>query len=96
MLAFTPLLGGSYARDDKPIPEEYQTVETDERLKRLAKVASECGATIHQTIYAWMIQRTPGIIPLSAPTTMEQLEENLGCLKVKLSEDQIKLLDEAV
>ncbi len=96
MLAFTPLLGGSYDRPDKSIPDQYQTVETEERLKRLAKVASECGATIHQTIYAWMIQRTPCIIPLSAPTTLEQLKDNLCCLSVTLSEDQIKTLDEAV
>lgn len=96
MLAFSPLLGGSYDRSDKELPDQYQTVETEERIKRLRKVAGDCGSTIHQTVYAWMIQRKPGIIPLSAPTSTEQLKENLGCLSVSLTEEQIDYLDEAV
>ena len=93
MLAYSPLLAGSYVRDDKPLPDKYHTVETEPRLATLRAVAGECGATVPQVIYAWMMLRSPAIIPISAPTTGKQLAENLGSLAVKLSQEQIARLD---
>ena len=96
MLAYSPLLSGAYSRDDRPLPEQYVSVESGPRLAVLKGVCSECGATPHQVVYAWMLQANPGVIPLSAPTTMAQLEENLGALEVVLSGEQIQRLSASV
>jgi aryl-alcohol dehydrogenase-like predicted oxidoreductase len=94
LLAFSPLLKGSYTRGDRPTPPEYAGPDSDARLAMLKQVSEECGATANQVVYAWMLQGQ-GIIPLTAPTTLEQLRENLGGLKVVLSKEQIDRLDKA-
>jgi aryl-alcohol dehydrogenase-like predicted oxidoreductase len=94
MLAYSPLLHGAYSRDDRDIPEQYRSGESDRRLETLSRLAQSRGATVSQIIYAWMIQGTPGIIPLMAPTTISQLEENLGALEINLSNEDIKDLSE--
>ncbi len=96
MLAYSPLLGGTYGRDDRPLPEQYVSVESDPRLAVLRDVCSECGATPLQAVYAWMLQSSPGVIPITAPTTSTQLVENLGALDVRLSSDQIERLSASV
>ena len=55
----------------------------------------EAGATASQVIYAWMTQSDPPVIPLVGASTIEQLEENLGALEVRLSPEQMKHLDDA-
>lgn len=93
LLAFSPLLKGAYTRDDRPIPNQYAGPDSDARLKALRKIADECGATANQVVYSWMVGS--GVIPLTAPTTIDQLRENLGYVLVHLTEDQIKRLDSA-
>jgi len=46
-------------------------------------------------IYAWMLAGSPATIPLTAPTTVAQLEENLAALDVRLSQEQITRLSTA-
>jgi aryl-alcohol dehydrogenase-like predicted oxidoreductase len=93
LLAYSPLLGGSYSRDDREIPEQYRSFETERRLAALTDIAEETGATVNQVLYAWMLAGNPVAIPLIAPTTMAQMEENLGALEVTLSPDQMTRLD---
>ncbi len=89
LLAYSPLLRGAYTRSDREVPAQYAGAETDERLATLRRVASELGATANQVVYAWMLAGSPQTIPLTAPTTLEQLRENLASLDVKLSDDQV-------
>ncbi len=95
MLAYSPLLNGAYTRSDRQIPSQYVGAETEQRLGALRRIASEVGATENQVIYAWMLASAPSVIPLTAPTTMEQLEENLGALSVALTDEQVAELDTA-
>ena len=94
LLAYSPLLNGSYSRTDREIPDQYRSTEMERRLGVLNDVARETGATVNQVIYSWMIQSDPAIIPLTAPTTESQLEENLGALAFTLTGEQMKRLDE--
>lgn len=92
LIAYSPLLGGAYTREDRPITEEYQTSDTELRMAALKQVAEEVGATLNQVVLAWMMQGTPTIIPLIAASTREQLQENLGALDVKLNQEQLEVL----
>ena len=95
MLAYSPLLAGAYDRDDRPFARQYLGEETETRLATLRRMADEVGATVNQLIYAWMLAGSPAVIPLTAPTSLEQLHENLGALDVRLTPEQVEELDTA-
>ena len=92
MLAYSPLLAGAYTRKDREIASQYIGPDTENRLRVLAEISRETDATPNQIVYAWMMSGTPGIIPLTAPSNTEQLEENLGSLEVSLTKNQIERL----
>lgn len=92
LLAYSPLLGGSYTREDKPLPVQYRGPDSDARMAVLKQIATDEGTTPNQIIYNWMLQGTPRIIPLVAASTDEQLRENLGALDIRLSREQLELL----
>jgi len=95
MLAYSPLLKGTYSRADRSIPEQYLGPDADMRLAALDAVAEEAGATVNQVVYAWMVQSDPPVIPLVGASTVEQLRENLGALEIELSADQMARLNDA-
>jgi aryl-alcohol dehydrogenase-like predicted oxidoreductase len=95
LLAYSPLLNGAYTREDREIPRQYRGAESEQRLDALRRVAHEVGATVSQVVYAWMLAGSPRILPLTAPTTLQQLRENLGALKVVFTPDQVEALDTA-
>ena len=95
MLAYSPLLTGAYSREDREIAPQYTGADTEARLAQLKKVADAHNATVNQIVYAWLMGGDPAIIPLTAPTSLEQLSENLGGLKIVLSADEIQGLSNA-
>ncbi|MFW9904052.1 MAG: aldo/keto reductase [Candidatus Thorarchaeota archaeon] len=93
IVAYSPLLQGVYSgRPDKSIPEEYRTVFTESKLKKLKDVADDHQATPNQVVLAWMMQSDPVIIPIIAASTEKQLIENLGAINVSLSAIDIDIL----
>ena len=95
MLAYSPLLAGAYTRSDKPLPKQYAGTDSERRLAELSAVAGELDATLNQVIYAWLLQGSPAIVPLTAPTSLTQLDENLKCLDVVLTPEQVERLSTA-
>jgi aryl-alcohol dehydrogenase-like predicted oxidoreductase len=95
LLAYSPLLGGVYGRPDGKLPPQYTGPDAESRMEELKRVASEHGATMRQVVYAWMLHSDPAIIPLTAPTSIAQLAENLKAVEVRLSTEQMRRLDEA-
>jgi aryl-alcohol dehydrogenase-like predicted oxidoreductase len=96
LLGYSSTLGGAYTgRPDRQIPWQYAGPDTEARGNALSHVARECGATPVQVMYAWMLQSTPPALPLVSAGTVEQLDEDLGCLKLTLSREQIDRLDRA-
>ena len=93
MLAYSPLLAGAYTRSDKPLPSS-----TREQIRievgRLA-ASRPRSRTPNQVIYAWLLGGQPSIIPLTAPTSLAQLEENLKSLTVSLTPEQMERLTTA-
>jgi aryl-alcohol dehydrogenase-like predicted oxidoreductase len=64
-------------------------------LDVLTPIAKEAGTTVARAALAWVVQRPAVASTIIGARTMEQLEDNLGGLEVKLTADQIKALDEA-
>jgi aryl-alcohol dehydrogenase-like predicted oxidoreductase len=104
------LLTGKYRRD-QPLPEDGRfTVMMSEWpplrarfesnfydiVDGLQPLADEKGCTLAQLALAWCI-RQPGITsPIIGPRTMEQLVDNLGALKVEISDDDQARIDALV
>lgn len=95
LLAYSPLLNGTYTDRTKTLMEQYVGPDSDARLKVLDEVATESGATRNQVVYYWLMNGTPSAIPLVASSTDAQFEEALGSLHISLSDAQMKRLTEA-
>ncbi|MEU1674144.1 aldo/keto reductase [Streptomyces roseifaciens] len=59
----------------------------------VADVAREVGATPAQTALAWLLRRSPTLIPLPGTRSLAHLEENAGALDVRLTDAQYDRLD---
>jgi aryl-alcohol dehydrogenase-like predicted oxidoreductase len=93
---YSPLINGSYVRDDRPLPEIYDHPGTARRLAVLADVAKETGATPNQVVLAWLMGGTPAISPILGASTVAQLEECLAARDLVLDDEQRARLDGAV
>jgi pyridoxine 4-dehydrogenase len=52
----------------------------------LAEIARRHGATPAQVKLAWLLKRSPLMLPIPGTLSLEHLKENLGALELKLSE----------
>ena len=95
LVAYSILLQGAYTRDDRLIPAQYAGPDAEERVLALQHVAKEVGATLNQVIIAWMRQSEPAILPIIAGSKLEQLQETIGALNVRLSQQQMTTLNTA-
>jgi aryl-alcohol dehydrogenase-like predicted oxidoreductase len=89
------LLSGAYTRPGRAFPEQYLGPDTDARLAALKEVSEEVGATANQIVLAWMAHSDPVAIPLFGASRVDQLQENLGALAIKLSVEQMARLNDA-
>jgi aryl-alcohol dehydrogenase-like predicted oxidoreductase len=93
LIGYSVLLQGAYTRDDRPVPAQFAGPDSEERLAALSAVAAEAGATMNQTIIAWMRQSDPPILPIIAGSQKEQVLENIAALDVNLTAAQLQRLD---
>lgn len=54
----------------------------------LDEAAKKHGATLGQLAIAWLLHRSPNIIPIPGTSSIEHLEENVAAANVHLSEEQ--------
>jgi aryl-alcohol dehydrogenase-like predicted oxidoreductase len=59
------------------------------------QVAQQVGRSAPQIALAWLMHRDQPIIPIIGTRKIAQLQDNLASLEVKLSNDQLRLLDES-
>ena len=64
-------------------------------LAALDEVAAATGGTPAQVALAWLAQQPGVTAPIASATSVQQLEELLGVLRLELSDDQLRKLDEA-
>ncbi|WP_026930315.1 aldo/keto reductase [Glycomyces tenuis] len=59
----------------------------------VAAVAAELGATATQVALAWLLARSPVILPIPSTTGFDHLEENLAAARLELTPDHFDRLD---
>jgi len=63
-------------------------------VDRIKAIAAEKGCTASQLALAWVIHRAGHIVTIPGTKRRKYLEENVGASEVKLSEDDLKRIDE--
>jgi aryl-alcohol dehydrogenase-like predicted oxidoreductase len=58
-------------------------------------VADGRGATLGQVALAWLLSRTPWVVPIPGTRRLERLDENLAAAEVELSPEDLAELDDA-
>jgi aryl-alcohol dehydrogenase-like predicted oxidoreductase len=59
----------------------------------LEKAAKEHGVTVFQLGLAWLLHRSPVMLPIPGTSSIPHLEENMAAAKVKLSAEEWKAID---
>jgi aryl-alcohol dehydrogenase-like predicted oxidoreductase len=59
----------------------------------VAAVAAEAGCTPSQAALAWLLQRSPAMLPIPGTGSLRHLAENCGAAEVLLTPDQVGRLD---
>lgn len=72
-----PIATGELARDGGP----------------LAELAAETGASPAQLALAWLLHRSPAMLPIPGTSSVGHLEDNIGAAHVELTDAQIATLD---
>ncbi len=106
---FSPLgkgfLTGKINVDTKFSPDDFRnTVPRFDRENRDANkvmveliedIADQKNATPAQIALAWLLIQKPWIVPIPGTTRLPRLQENLGALKIKLTQNDIRQIEEA-
>ncbi len=102
IIAYSPLAQGllsgrhsaapSDARRANPLFRQKNIAKAKPVLEALAAVAKRHGATLAQTALAWVIQG-PNVVAIPGAKSVRQLEENAAAADLKLSKDDLALLD---
>jgi pyridoxine 4-dehydrogenase len=58
--------------------------------RSLAEIAERRGATRAQITLAWLLRRSPAILPIPGTLSIDHLRENLGALEIELSDDEFQ------
>ncbi len=74
-----PLATGALTKDDGPGKE----------------IVEETGATPSQLALAWLLRRSPVMLPIPGTSSVEHLEDNLGAAELELTDEQFEALAEA-
>jgi aryl-alcohol dehydrogenase-like predicted oxidoreductase len=61
----------------------------------LEHVAAELGATVSQVSLAWLLRRSPVMLPIPGTSSIAHLEENCGAEKIRLSDEAYKELTDS-
>src|SRR5881227_2864660 len=59
----------------------------------LEKAAKDHGVTIYQLGLAWLLHRSPVILPIPGTSSLAHLDENMAAPKIQLTEEEWKTID---
>jgi pyridoxine 4-dehydrogenase len=62
----------------------------------LARIAEAHGASPFQVALAWLLQRSPAMLPIPGTSSVEHLEENVAAAALRLSDDELADLPRSV
>lgn len=107
VIPYSPLAAGRLTRDrasestlrsetDRTAKSKYDaTAETDQQvISRVADLAEKYGVPRVQIVLAWLLQKKPVTAPIIGATKITHLEDAIGSLSVKLSQEDVTYLEE--
>jgi pyridoxine 4-dehydrogenase len=59
----------------------------------LAEIAAETGAEPSQLALAWLLKRSPVMLPIPGTSSVEHLDQNLGAAELELTDEQFDALE---
>jgi len=62
---------------------------------KLETIATKHGATVAQISIAWLLHRSPVMLPIPGTSSVAHLEENMGAAKIRLSEAEMAEIETA-
>jgi aryl-alcohol dehydrogenase-like predicted oxidoreductase len=83
-LPWYPNAGGKLLKPDHPA------------AKKMGQIASRHGATVSQLSLAWLLQRSPVLMPIPGTSKGSHLEENVAAVDLKLSPEEWAEVEAAV
>jgi aryl-alcohol dehydrogenase-like predicted oxidoreductase len=60
--------------------------------RALGEVAARHRATAQQITLAWLLRRSPAMLPIPGTLSLQHLKENLGAMKIELTESEFQAL----
>ncbi|GAC1473477.1 MAG: aldo/keto reductase [Ktedonobacteraceae bacterium] len=107
VIPYSPLASGRLTRDwssestlrsetDQIAKSKYDaTAETDGQVvKRVAEIAEKHGVPRVHIALAWLLQKKPVTAPIIGATKITHLEDAIGALSVKLTQEEVAYLEE--
>jgi pyridoxine 4-dehydrogenase len=61
----------------------------------LQRIADDHGATPSQLALAWLLKRSPVVLPIPGTSSVAHLEENVAAAQLTLSDDEFETLSRA-
>jgi aryl-alcohol dehydrogenase-like predicted oxidoreductase len=105
VIPYSPLAGGfltgKYRREQTQAETfrnagRYFNDRNFDLIEQMDALGKELGnKSISQLALAWQLSQPVITSPIIGPRTLEQLEDNLGAIGLRLDEDRMKALDEA-
>jgi pyridoxine 4-dehydrogenase len=65
-------------------------IQDHESLAVAREIASRYGSTVHQVVLAWLLARSPVMVPIPGTGSVTHLEENVAAAGLQLSADEVQ------
>jgi pyridoxine 4-dehydrogenase len=69
-------------------------VSSLEEISAIAQLAQEKGGSVYQIVLAWLRAKSPCIVPIPGASKISSIEDSVGAVEVKLSEAELKQIDQ--
>lgn len=70
----------------------YYPLQKGELPSAVGEISTRRGVTPSQVALAWLLARSPTLLPIPGTLTLDHVKENLGALDVELSEAEVRAL----
>ncbi|MDH3267237.1 MAG: aldo/keto reductase, partial [Ignavibacteria bacterium] len=108
-VAYSPLgrgfLSGNFKPEQEIPTDDYRrnhprfqkgNIEQNFKLvEQLEEIAKSKKCTTAQLALAWVLHQSDGIVPIPGTKKIKYLEENAAAVEIKLSDDELKKINEA-
>jgi aryl-alcohol dehydrogenase-like predicted oxidoreductase len=66
------------------------------RNRTVARIAERHGVGPHQVALAWLLARSPAMLPIPGTSSVRHLEDNVAAAGLRLSEEEVETLGDIV